>query len=305
MQGSSFSQVTGTDAESATSDPPSTAAVPRTRNIRAQRVRAMMGSYNENILSGTAKKLSARRAVTTGSQIVPRGSLLPNGYDKHRQVVRDNIGVADTEWTMNSVTLDSTKKRVSGNSASKRRQSTRLNLLERATGLVNRSNSVSGKRDRDLIEAGREKIEGSDRRVSLKRSSAHQMSGGPPEKKTKLIHCNTTKLEVQTDVQDAPKGGSKRNPRAQTKVKRWLTQGLYVGQERDFNPKLTETKNNVKRVSKGSRFTEKHPAFPMPMFAGQRLIEMGRDFKLPYHVFSPLPPGQPKPEEWKKTHKSE
>jgi hypothetical protein len=40
------------------------------------------------------------------------------------------------------------------------------------------------------------------------------------------------------------------------------------------------------------------------MFAGERLLKNGRDFKLPFDVFSPLPPGQPKPDEWKKVNRS-
>jgi histone-lysine N-methyltransferase ASH1L len=40
------------------------------------------------------------------------------------------------------------------------------------------------------------------------------------------------------------------------------------------------------------------------MFAGERLLKMGRDFELPFDIYSPLPPGQPKPNEWRKTNKS-
>jgi hypothetical protein len=42
----------------------------------------------------------------------------------------------------------------------------------------------------------------------------------------------------------------------------------------------------------------------LPMFAGERLLKMGRDFELPFDIYSPLPPGQPKPNEWRKTNKS-
>jgi histone-lysine N-methyltransferase ASH1L len=40
------------------------------------------------------------------------------------------------------------------------------------------------------------------------------------------------------------------------------------------------------------------------MFAGERLLQTGRDFQLPFDIYSPLPPGQPKPNEWRKTNKS-
>jgi histone-lysine N-methyltransferase ASH1L len=41
------------------------------------------------------------------------------------------------------------------------------------------------------------------------------------------------------------------------------------------------------------------------MFKGARLLKNGRDYQLPFDIFSPLPPGQPKPDEWRKTNKSE
>jgi hypothetical protein len=40
------------------------------------------------------------------------------------------------------------------------------------------------------------------------------------------------------------------------------------------------------------------------MFAGKRLIESERHFRLPFDVFSPPLTRQPKPEEWKKVTKS-
>ena len=34
------------------------------------------------------------------------------------------------------------------------------------------------------------------------------------------------------------------------------------------------------------------------------MLKYGRDFKLPFDVFSPLPVGQPKPDEWRKVNKN-
>ena len=86
------------------------------------------------------------------------------------------------------------------------------------------------------------------------------------------------------------------------KPKIWLSHGLYIGQNRNFDARLTETKNKLKHNGKVADY--QRSILPMPMFAGQRTLEMGRDFRLPFDVFSPLPPGQPKPEEWKRTRKS-
>ncbi|EQL02820.1 SET domain protein [Ophiocordyceps sinensis CO18] len=43
---------------------------------------------------------------------------------------------------------------------------------------------------------------------------------------------------------------------------------------------------------------------PSPMYTGLRTLIAGRDFKLPYNVCNPLPPGQPKPDEWKRMTKN-
>ena len=88
------------------------------------------------------------------------------------------------------------------------------------------------------------------------------------------------------------------------KDKVWLGKGLYAGQEgrnldwfADPNaPAETDTANTAEEKSRS--------ILPLPMWHGQRLLHVGRDFKLPFDVCSPLPPGQPKPDEWRKTSSS-
>lgn len=81
------------------------------------------------------------------------------------------------------------------------------------------------------------------------------------------------------------------------KKKVWLTQGIYVGQ--DIDPRLEKVFGK-----RSDSYSQQRKLLPLPMFAGARLLELGRDFKLPFDVFNALPRGQPKPEDWKKTHKS-
>jgi histone-lysine N-methyltransferase ASH1L len=90
----------------------------------------------------------------------------------------------------------------------------------------------------------------------------------------------------------------------QFKQKRWLDQGMYTGQERDYNPRLNEANNKIRAARRRAAPEPQRKFLPLPMFAGERLLKLGRDFKLPFDVFSPLPPGQPKPDEWKKTNRS-
>ncbi|KAF4636846.1 hypothetical protein G7Y89_g1236 [Cudoniella acicularis] len=78
----------------------------------------------------------------------------------------------------------------------------------------------------------------------------------------------------------------------------WLTKGLYAGQETNldwFQHLAKEEMSPNMMEFKGTGF------MPLPMWHGQRLLHTGRDFKLPFDVCHPLPPGQPKPDEWRKT----
>lgn len=89
--------------------------------------------------------------------------------------------------------------------------------------------------------------------------------------------------------------------------KKYLDKGLYAGQDAPID------------ISKGLSVAEKkklaqlpelipngrvNKTMPLPMFNGLRNLINGRDFKLPFNVCNPLPPGQPKPDEWKKMTKS-
>ncbi|EKD21480.1 uncharacterized protein L3040_006140 [Drepanopeziza brunnea f. sp. 'multigermtubi'] len=101
---------------------------------------------------------------------------------------------------------------------------------------------------------------------------------------------------VEPPVEQKPNPSSK-------KRKVYLSKGLYAGQERDIgifdwfkgsSRRLREEMENVAPFRPNG-------FMPLPMWHGQRLLQVGRDFKLPFDVCSPLPPGQPKPDEWRKT----
>lgn len=89
------------------------------------------------------------------------------------------------------------------------------------------------------------------------------------------------------------------------KSKVWLKQGLYVGQDRDFDPRLSESQNRAKkRVKKPWQAS----ILPLPIFACERLLNedpkhVFRDFKLPFDTYSPLP-RKVKVDGWVKLNKS-
>lgn len=110
--------------------------------------------------------------------------------------------------------------------------------------------------------------------------------------------------DALTTSQSAPALSSKKAVRA-PKDKKWLGAGLYAGQQRSFDARHHGgTKNKRKSDALEDEVKKENSLLPMPMFFGERLLKEGRDFKLPFDVFSPLPPGQPKPDEWRKSNKN-
>lgn len=87
------------------------------------------------------------------------------------------------------------------------------------------------------------------------------------------------------------------------KRKHWAPQGLYVGQHREFDARLKEGQNRLRRQSK--KVKERESALPMPMFAGERRLNEGQeDYKLPFDIYHPLA-RKVTPEGWTKLQKSE
>jgi histone-lysine N-methyltransferase ASH1L len=96
---------------------------------------------------------------------------------------------------------------------------------------------------------------------------------------------------------------SQRKPR----VKKWLTKGLYAGQEAptDHTKGLTALeKKNLAHYPELQRAGKPNKSLPQPMWNGLRMLISGRDFKLPFDVCNPLPPGQPKPAAYRTMTKS-
>ncbi|KAL6712579.1 hypothetical protein ACN47E_000456 [Coniothyrium glycines] len=85
----------------------------------------------------------------------------------------------------------------------------------------------------------------------------------------------------------------------------WLRQGLYVGQHRGFDARLSESQN---RVRKRARISADNSVLPLPMFACERLLNedpkhVFRDFKLPFDIYNPLPK-KVKVDGWVKLHRN-
>ena len=267
---------------------------PQNRSI--QRVSQSVGSNNDIVLAGGLKRTTRRKTITAANRTISGDTLVEGSAGESRRLVEESIQALDLDWQVDMMPGDSMKQSMKTSNDMKRRRSTRLEVLERASDAVNRAKSVLGKRSREVVQLGKEKLQDLNRRASLR--PREYEPDVPTAKKPRILEV------VANRVMDSSPGESGRRHSTGPKAKSWLSQGLYVGQDRDFDARLTETKNKLKKAASVSSLSSQRSILPLPMFAGQRTMEQGRNFRLPFDVFSPLPPGQPKPEEWRKTQKS-
>ena len=217
---------------------------------------------------------------------------------------------------------DGKRKESGGGGKIVRRQSRRL---QHAADTTREAVSTLGKRSREAMESGVGKVQalrrsGSTRLLDALRTRAGSLgttvASAPRGKECAegIRSAKKARLSFEEDAETSSVPITKENTRQRPRVKRWLDSGLYTGQERDFDPRLTETKNKLKRRSGGMSSRRNHVShgdvvksrkyMPLPMFAGERLLNRGRPFSLPYDIFSPLSERQPKPNEWRKTSRS-
>lgn len=267
----------------------------RVRSLRASR--SNISTYNENVLSGSAKHGYRKNNVSTDSRAVSGETLVEGKSSSSADFVQQSTRGLDQDWSLGSLPGDDLNLSAVAHEGANKRRSTRLSVLEFASSIMEQTRSVLGKRGREDATIGTEKT------PLIKQEAGNDGSShgtvmpsfeGPARKRLRT----GTSHGATSSMANGPQRSMKRPP------KRWLNQGLYVGQDPGFNPRFTTTKNKVKKANAKADPARTRSVLPPPMFAGQRILESGRNFKLPFDVFSPLPAGQPKPDEWKKTHKN-
>lgn len=123
----------------------------------------------------------------------------------------------------------------------------------------------------------------------------NEVTAPPPLKKTK-----TEKIEEEDEKEkeeEAPVTPKERGP------KKYLDMGLYSGQPLPADLAKGLTIAEKKKLAMHPELSAKRPVnktMPPPLYTGFRMLIAGRDFKLPFATCHPLPPGQLKPDEWKK-----
>ncbi|KAL9603607.1 MAG: hypothetical protein Q9219_001110 [cf. Caloplaca sp. 3 TL-2023] len=261
--------------------------------------RSQISTYNESVLSGNAKHGYRKKSIGTASRVVSGDTLVESNSDPPADFVQRSTQKLDQDWSLGSLPRDKLNMSMTAEEGTVKRRSTRLSVLEIASNVITQTRSVLGKRGRveaatkgEKLSSIKQEPEGDIPPIDAELSSFE----GPASKRirTKAYHGDDLASSVVKTSHQPP-----RRP-----VKRWLTQGLYVGQDPDFDPRLTTARNKLKKANSKTNSSTRRSILPLPMFAGQRVMETGRNFKLPFDVFSPIPAGQPKPDEWKKTRKS-
>ena len=266
------------------------------------RARTSIGSYNENVLSAKQGRSARKQGADGGSRTTSGEKLVHDDENTSRErLLQQSVQALDEDWKIGAMPGDNLRLANKDGDVTKRRRSTRLDILDRASSMIEKTATVLGKRGRETVEAGMEKIQGLKGDIktpSLKpREPKTPSSEGPARKRARF-----SEVKVGSEKSAESEGGGHKGTRKPAKS--WVAQGLYVGQRRSDDARLTETKNKEKKSSNNLPEACERAIMPMPMWLGDKIIEMGRDFKLPFDVFSPLPLGQPKPDEWKKTQKS-
>ncbi|KAI9652591.1 MAG: hypothetical protein M1831_006695 [Alyxoria varia] len=262
------------------------------------------------------------------SRNVSGTSTLVNEIDEPEQrLLHDSVNALDLEWEMPNNEPEPTEAKQD----TTRRRSTRAKLISKASSGKSKVVSAAsnlGKRTRDAFEEGEVMKDKPKSSPKKKRKSVKHPKEDEPVLQERLtvseratiaiygmagIAVDVTQRkgivprppEAGRSVVEAEGASETTRPNEETlqqkpgQTKKWLSSGLYRGQTSSSDPKLSPAKNDQKHAS-GTGKTKEGTMMPLPMFAGEALLQKGRPFKLPFDVFSPLPPGQPKPDEWRK-----
>lgn len=301
---------------------------------RSRRVRTSVGTYNVKVLSGTAihapkkfrkdiQDIEGRRRTISGDTLVgalASGNSSTETVEKDaNRLVRDGIEALDLQWSVkglpksrSQIGLNGSPKKSAKQLDLERRRSTR-SAGEKIESFTKKLTSVLGKRGRKTEDT----VDGLKKAKRELRNLADTPEFAKIETKPvlhevwsngKLVVAEPPRKKKKVEA-PAPKKVGKEEVKAVEKKKSggktWLKKGLYAGQDSQENRNwfINDSLDMQKQMEDIAPY-KPNGFMPLPMWHGQRLLQVGRDFKLPFDVCNPLPPGQPKPDEWRKTSSS-
>lgn len=277
--------------------------IPKRRT--SERSRPSIPSYNTEILSGTARR--SRKSLLNEDGNSPNGIRPDGDVDPSKQLrleaeralgleCEDSALSEDESSESSSSSLTEAEEEDQGKDEVDKlpRRSARLDTNGMAADVVQLSSATPETRRWITSGPGLDKSQHQE-----KEQKKFSVRARGTEVVSPATENHVAKLPMEEPLANAVATLNKTEQLLATRPKRklWLTQGLYVGQ--DVDPRLENIFGK-----RSCTFSQQRKLLPLPWFAGARLLELGRDFKLPFDVFNALPRGQPKPEDWKKTHKS-
>ncbi|KAI9740134.1 MAG: hypothetical protein M1818_004885 [Claussenomyces sp. TS43310] len=302
---------------------------------------SVFATYNVKILAGTAihaprkfhskdlgkDDMSTRRRTISSDTLVETLAGSANG--SYQTVIREASSLVhdgnrlDLQWLPKKLPKSRSSVRHTAASSSNKTAKPELErrISTRSSGApiedLAKKLNILGKRGRNAFEAGLTKAKRELKRLADTNEFAgidtkpvvHTVWANgkfiapgepePPQKKTRVeatvpapVLENEKKIKSLEKKKGIPKG-----------PKKWLEKGLYAGQGGNVDWSITYTNEEKKKLAE---FPEYKPNgfMPLPMWQGQHMLLIGRDFKLPFDICSPLPPGQPKPDEWRRMPKN-
>lgn len=296
---------------------------------RPKRARASEPVYNLSKLSGTADHgkrrakgdhvAKSRRRTISGDTLVGSNEVAGHGSSKPRDKgpSSSSIDALHLQWSPASLNTPRTRRQAQASPRSHRTSSRLAGVSSIAATLTNMT-----KHGRNTVSKGVTKLSRELRRLQ-DTNEFSKVDDGPVFHTVwsngKYVDPSAppseppTKKPVVEKREEEESDGEGEEPITNTKqrrTKKYLDKGLYAGQDMpvDVFKGLTPTEKKklatlpeLKELNNTGRMNK---AMPFPIYTGLRMLITGRDFKLPFNVCNPLPPGQPKPDEWKKMTKS-
>ncbi|KHO00375.1 uncharacterized protein MAM_01153 [Metarhizium album ARSEF 1941] len=314
--------------------PSQSPAAPR----RARRARVSEPVYNLSKLSGTADHgkrrakghdvADKRRRTISGETLVGSIEVAADAPPSTQQdkALKAGIDALNLQWSPESLHTPRKRRQAQDSPRPLRTSSRRSGVSSVAATLASLGNKGRNAVNMGLTKMSRElrrlqdtnEYSGIDDRPVIHTVWANgkfvDPNAPPPEparKKAKVQRVALDEDGGEDDGEDDEPDQDEQEPITNTRrnrVKKYLDKGLYAGQEMPVDVSKGLTASEKKKLASLPELAPTgrvNSVMPPPIYTGLRLLIAGRDFKLPFNTCNPLPPGQPKPDEWKKMTKSE
>jgi histone-lysine N-methyltransferase ASH1L len=285
-------------------------------SARSRRARVSAPVYNLSQLSGTAGHGKRRsRGDVVADRNRRNASSLSNSPTAANTAVREGIDALNLQWSPARLDTPRGRRQLVESPRSLRTSSRRAPVAAISTKLT-----AMSKKGRKAVDTSVAKMSRELRRLQDTKEFSHideqpivhtVWANGKfidPKKEAAEARKKAKQAEKEQKEKEAnPEPAEPITNMRKRRVKKYLDKGLYAGQDVPKDPLKGLTPTEKKKLIEFPELkpsTRVNTAMPQPLFTGLRTLIAGRDFKLPYHICNPLPPGQPKPDEWKKMTKS-